>query len=114
MVSSCHTVLLAIITTEYAVGNDTDPGKYATMKHRVKSVTCRTELRKESIWIPLMPQSRQAPPTLQSGAEVYGLSNPLTVRKARRQGGCQGLNVERANGRIIRSESCEDSDQERI
>ena len=78
MVSSCHTVLLAIITTEYAVGNDTDPGKYATMKHRVKSVTCRTVKK------------------------VYGLSNPLAMRKARRQGGCQGLNVERAKDRIIR------------
>jgi len=32
---------LPLITTEYAVGNNTDPGKYATMKHCVKSVTCR-------------------------------------------------------------------------
>ena len=47
MVSSCHAVLLAIITTGYAAGNDTDPGKYATMKHRVKSVTCRTV---KSVW----------------------------------------------------------------
>ena len=47
MVSLCHAVLLAVITTEYAVGNDTDPGKYATMKHRVKSVTCRAV---KSVW----------------------------------------------------------------
>ena len=59
-------------TTEYAVGNDTDPGKYARMVHRMKSVTCR--------------------------AKAYGLSNPLAVRNVRRHGGLQGLNGRACQG----------------
>ena len=68
----CHFVSDATHTTEYAVGNDTGPGKYAGMEHRMKSVTCR--------------------------AKAYGLSNPLAVRNVRRHGCLRGLNGRACQG----------------